>query len=226
MSTPSEIIAKARRQTHSNSVSYTDSDAILDLNNRRQTIIWRIQTEVDEWHFWTWVTDTTTSWVSEYNISSMSSWLKINQVDKVAIKFFSTDTKYTPLTRVDFNTLDLDWPSYSDWAWLPFYFVKDNSVFIAPTPSETVATGFKAYIVYQPADVTTASTEDDMKIAPRFHQYIVDGMSADYWYANWNENKWQFYENLFDKWVTSMISAMKNRAQQPVEFVVSTNPYE
>jgi len=39
MSTPAQLVAKARRQTHSNSVSYTDSDAILDLNNRYQTII-------------------------------------------------------------------------------------------------------------------------------------------------------------------------------------------
>lgn len=226
MSTPSAIIAKARRQTHSNSVSYTDSDAILDLNNRYQTIIWRIQTEVDEWHFWTWVTDTTTSGQSEYNISEMSTWLKINQIDKISIKFFSTDTNFTPLTRVDFNTLDLDLATYSDWAWTPFYFVKDNSVFVYPTPSQTVAGGVKAYVIYQPDDVTTSSTEDDLAIAPRFHQYLVDGMCAEYWYANGNENKGQFYDAKFDKWVNAMISAMKNRAQEPVEFVVSTNPYE
>jgi len=48
MSTPTQLIAKARRQTHSNSVSYSDSDAILDLNNRYEQIIGRIQTEVDE----------------------------------------------------------------------------------------------------------------------------------------------------------------------------------
>lgn len=226
MSTPSEIIAKARRQTHSNSVSYADSDAILDLNNRYQAIIWRIQTEVDEWHFWTWVTDTTTSGQSEYNIKEMASWIQINQIDKLAIKFFSTDTNHTICTKIDFNSLDYDFASYSTWAGQPFYFVKDNSVFIAPTPTQTVAGGFKAYIVYQPDDLTTVGTEDDFAIAPRFHQYLVDWMCAEYWYANGNENKGQFYDAKFDKWVNSMIEAMKNRAQEPVEFVVSTNPYE
>lgn len=226
MSTPSELISKARRQTHSNSVSYTDSDAILDFNNRYQTIIWRIQTEVDEWHFWTWVTDATVNWQSEYNIESMSTWLKINQIDKVAVKFFSTDTNYTTLTRIDFNTLDYDFSSYSTWAWQPFYFVKDTSVFIAPTPTENVTAWIKVYVVYQPADLLTTDTEASIKIAPRFHKYIVDWMCADYWYANGKEDKWQLYEAKFNEWVTAMIKAMKNRTQEPVEFVVSTNPYE
>ena len=226
MSTPTQLIAKARRQTHSNSVSYSDSDAILDLNNRYEQIIGRIQTEVDEWHFWTWVTDTTTSGQSEYNISEMAWGIKINQIDKVAVKFFSTDANYTPLTRVDFNTLDYDWANYSDWAWTPFYFVKDTSVFIAPTPSESVIEWIKTYVVYQPSDLTTSSTEDDIAIVPRFHQYLVNGMCADYWYANSKEDKGNLYEQKFTQWVDQMIKAMKNRAQEPVEFVVSTNPYE
>jgi len=225
MSTPSQLITKARRQTHSNSFSYTDDDALLDLNNRYQTIIWRIQTEVDEGHYWDWLTDDTVTSQSEYTIDSFGD-IKINQIDKVAVKYFTTDTKYTILTKVDHNTLDYDFASYSDWAGQPFYFIKDESVFIAPSPSEIVTAWIKIYIIYQPADVTISSTEADLEIAPRFHQFLVDWMCADYWYANGKEDKWQFYDTKFTNWVTWMLKAMKNRAQEPVEYVVSTNPYE
>ena len=46
--TPQEIINKARRQVHASSVNYTNDDALLDLNHRRQDMIGKIQSEVDE----------------------------------------------------------------------------------------------------------------------------------------------------------------------------------
>lgn len=59
MPTPSQLIAKARRQTYSNSVSYTNDDALLDLNNRLNTLYSRVQSEVDEGHHWDYSTANT-----------------------------------------------------------------------------------------------------------------------------------------------------------------------
>lgn len=224
MSTPSQIIAKARRQTYSNSVSYTDSDAILDLNNRLQILYSRVQSEVDEWHHWNyWITDSVVG-QSEYTITNLST-LAINQIDGVSVKFNTSDDNYTKLNRIDFNSLEYDMQAYEDWAWSPFYTIKDQSIFIFPAPTVAVTNWIKIFSIQQPADVTTSSSESDIKIAPRFHNAIVYGMIADYWNANGRDDKWNKYDAMFITQWDMMVKFMKNRSQQPMEYVVSINPY-
>lgn len=115
MSTPANIIAKARRQTGSNSVSYIDADAILDLNNRRAILHSRIQKEVDEGHFWNYGITNTVSGQSEYTIETLET-LNINEIDGVSVKYNSTDTDFTKLTRKSYEVLDFDMQAYEEWA--------------------------------------------------------------------------------------------------------------
>lgn len=225
MSTPAQLITKARRQSYSNSVSYIDADAILDLNNRLQILYSRVQSEVDEGHHWNYATADTVISQSEYTIITLWS-LAINQIDWVSVKYNTSDASYTKLNKVDFNSLDYDMQAYSDWSWYPFYTVKDQSIFIFPAPTVAVTAGLKIFSIQQPADVTTSSTETDIKIAPRFHNTIVYGMVADYWYANGREDKWNLFEQKFTTWWDQMVKFMKNRSQQPMEYSVSVNPYE
>ncbi len=186
------IIDKARRQSHASSVNYTNDDALLDLNNRRSDMIGRIQSEVDEGWYWTWaIPDTGLSAdQNEYNIKKVNvgdTW-RINQIDGVSVKY-KTDDEYIPLDSVHPSSLDYDLDYYKTYAGKPFYFIKDESIFIYPSPTEDVSDGIKIYCVLQPNDVTLTSTEEDIKLAPRFHQNLVDGICADYWYANGNEQK-------------------------------------
>lgn len=115
MSTPTQLIAKARRQTYSNSTSYTDTDASLDLNNRLAILYSRVQTEVDEGHFWTWATSATVANQSEYTIATIGT-NPINQIDGVSVMYHTTDTTYTKLNPVAYESLEYDMASYSDWA--------------------------------------------------------------------------------------------------------------
>jgi len=66
-----QIIAKARRQCHTNATSYTDSDGIIDLNDVYQDIIWDIVTYVDEDYFWDRANVTTAIWQEEYLIKEI-----------------------------------------------------------------------------------------------------------------------------------------------------------
>lgn len=225
MSTPSQLIAKARRQSYSNSVSYVDADAVLDLNNRLQVLYSRIQSEVDEGHHWDYGTANTVVWQSEYSIGSLGT-LKINQVDGVSVKYNTTDASYTKLTKVDYNSLDYDMQAYFDWSGMPFYTVKDQSIFIFPSPTVAVTNGIKIFTINQPADVTISSVETDIKIAPRFHNVVISGMVADYWYSNGREDKGNIYEQKFNIGGDQMVKFMKNRSQEPIQYVVSVNPYE
>lgn len=224
MSTPSQIIAKAQRQTASNSTSYPSTDAILDLNNRLAILYSRIQKEVDEGWFWNYATADLVSWQSEYTIDTLWS-LKINEIDGVSVKYSSTDQYYTKLKRKSYEALDYDMQAYEDYSGEPFYFIKDRSIFIYPTPDNSVTGWLKIFSIQQPADVTTSSTEADIKIDPRFHQYIVWGMCADYWYANQREDKGNLWEQKFTQWGDEMIKSLKNREQEALEYEVSYNPY-
>lgn len=226
MSTPVQLIAKARRQTYSNSVSYTSDDALLDLNNRLQTLYSRVQSEVDEGHHWDYSTAATAIWQSEYTIIENTAWLTINQIDGVSVKYNTTDDRYTKLNPVSYDSLAYDMQAYNEWAWVPFYTIKDQSVFIFPAPTVAVTGWIKIFSINQPADVTLTSEETDIKIAPRFHKALVDGMCADYWYSNGREDKGNLYEQKFAAAWDSMVKFMKNRGQETLEYVVSYNPYE
>ena len=225
MSTPTDLVAKARRQTGSNSTSYTSDDAILDLNNRLSILYSRIQKEIDEGWFWTYATFDTISGQSEYTIDTIWT-AKVNELDWVSIKYNSTDTTYKKLRRKSYDVLDYDMQAYSNWAWEPFYFVKDRSFFIFPSTTSSVTAGWKIFSILQPADVTISSAESDIKIDPRFHQYIVWGMCADYWHTQLRDDKAEYWEQKFTLGGDSLIKALKNREQETLEHEVSLNPYE
>lgn len=225
MSTPAQIISKAQRQTYSNATSYPNTDALLDLNNRLQILYSRIQSEVDEGYFWNYSTGNTVVSQAEYVIALVWT-LAINQVDGVSVKYKSTDTDYTRLKPISFDSLDFDMAAYATFTGEPFYFVKDQSVFLFPSPTEAVTNGFKVFSVNQPADVVYAGVEADIKLQPRFHQIAVWGMCADYWYSNGREDKWNIWEAKFSTAWDQMIKFMKNREQEALEYVVSTNKFE
>jgi hypothetical protein len=224
MSTPAQLISKAQRQTYSNTSSYPNTDALLDLNNRLQILYSRIQTEVDEGYFWNYATANTVVSQAEYVTDVVGS-LKINQVDGISVKYKSTDAGYTKLKPVAFESLDFDMAEYATFTGEPFYFMKDQSIFIFPSPTEAVTSGFKIFSINQPADVTYAGVEADIKLQPRWHQIAVYGMCADYWYANGKEDKGNLWESKFTTAGDTMIKSMKNREQESLEYVVSTNKF-
>lgn len=219
--TPQEIINKARRQVHASSVNYTNDDALLDLNHRRQDMIGKIQSEVDEWWYWTWAFANSVIDQNEYNIENVDSTYNINQVDSISVKW-KTGWEYEKIPYVHPNSLDNELDSYKTTA-TPFYFIKDKSIFIYPSPEEAVENGIKLYCIIQPTDLAIA--DEETRIEPRFQQNIIDWMCADYYYAQGNESKGQFYEAKYEKACKDMVRIIKARNQNPVERIYSLNKY-
>lgn len=214
-------INKARRQVHASSFNYTNDDALLDLNHRRQDMISKIQSEIDEGWFWTWGTGSTVIWQNEYEIENIDS-TRVNQIESLSVKWTAT-WEFEKIDYIHPNSLEHDLDKYKTTA-TPFYFIKDKSVFLYPSPTEAVTWGFKAYCVIQPADLLIGDT--DNTIPPRFHQNYIDWMCADYYYSQGNEQKWAFYEAKYEKACQNMIKVMKARNQQPVKRVYSLNKYQ
>jgi len=216
--TTAEIIAKARRLAHTNSTSYWDADAIIDLNNVYQDIIWDIVTYVDEDYFWD--TGIVTSVLNQYEYLIADMWInpnaqKILQINKVFIKYKDTDTYYTKAIRVTPTTLtkDIQWYADNQSKVNPFYYIQDDSVFIFPKPDVSVINWIKIFAIVEPLALTTISAEADIILAIRFHDLIATWMKQ-YIYGQFKQiNEKNDAINEYNTKKKLMIKQMRSRDQ-------------
>ena len=104
------------------------------------------------------------------------------------IKYSASDENFTRLRAFDYedfaksvdylreqdpdniNTADRDYP-------YPFIVRADEiSFFVNPTPDESVTDGLKITGTYFPLDLSSDSTESDIKLQREFHELISLGM--------------------------------------------------
>jgi len=92
MDTTNQITTYVRRRTFSNSVSYPNADALIDLNVRYRRVITAITSKVQDF-FWTWATFPTVVGQQEYEIASFilpdTFARDIISVDSVSIEYTS-----------------------------------------------------------------------------------------------------------------------------------------
>lgn len=221
--TPSEIIARARTLSGTDSTNYTDAQGIKDFNAVYQDLISDIITEIDEDYFWDKIVTDSVASQNEYVIddTQTSPNYRINQVNKVSVKYSDTDAYYTKATRVNPNDFenDEDWYKTNQPKTNPVYYVADDSVFIFPQPDANVTAGIKMNVILQPVDLTINSTEADVVIAPRFHKVISDGIRRFIYAGRQMLAEEQSALALYDKSKREMIGQMKNRDQGVVQVV-------
>lgn len=217
---PSTIIARARKGIVDTN-NYPDSDWILDFNFVYQDLISEIITELDEDYFFNIAKAPTVIWQEEYVIKEVWSTTKykVNEINKVAVKFSSSDTQYTPCTRVNPNDLehDTDWYKVNQPKTNPFYYVQDNSVWIYPVATENVTDGLKINVIYQPNDLTISSAESEILITPRFHHVIVSGIRPYIYQSRGKVLEETDAINKYEVAKKNMITKMKNRNQWVIE---------
>lgn len=183
MSTPAEIVAKARRRGNIDANDYPDADAIIDLNDAYEDFCGDIVTYIQEDYFWSpWVADTVTDQV-EYLIEKIGTApndLNIIEIKKVFIKYNASDTYYTKCERVNPSSLefDLDYYANEQSPATPFYYVQDNSIFVYPKPATGIVGGLKMNVIYQPKELLITDWEDDIKVPTRFHDLFAIYLKA------------------------------------------------
>ena len=84
---------------------------------------------------------------------------------------------------------------YTDYAGTPFYFVRDKSIFIAPTVT-AISTG-KLSGNYRPLDLTLSDSTTEIKIPLLYTYVIAYGMCADYWNSQGKYDVANVYETRF-----------------------------
>ena len=140
--TVQEIIDKARRLCHVNSNQYEDADAIIDFNYIYHDLIEAAVNQVSEDYFWDiGYTDFVVN-QSEYVVNKLDSTpdLDIKKIQNLSVRYSTDDEYLTPVEYVDREALnkDISWYESNQPKSCPIYFMKDESVFIFPTPDSTI----------------------------------------------------------------------------------------
>jgi len=171
------IFTKARRDCFIEESDYIDANAIIDLNLIYDDFVGRIIDEVDEDFFWDSSVDDAVAGQSEYPVET-TSWYNIIDINKIFIRYNTTDTYPIKARRVSPATLDKhpDYYSANQSKADPIYYVQDNSIFLYPAPTETITDGLQIYTINEPLALEIWGTETTIKIPKRFHRVLVIGL--------------------------------------------------
>lgn len=220
MDTTNQIATYVRRRTHSNAVSYPNSDILIDLNLRYRRAITAITWKVQDF-FWTWWTFNTVTTQNEYEIAQFTFTdtftRDIISVDSVAIKY-RANQDYLKLKKRDFNALDFDLTQYTDWAGEPFYFVRDKSIFIAPNALENVTAWGILYGNYRPLDLTLSDSTTEIKIPLLYTYVLAEGVCADYWTSQGEYDKANVFEARFTEGLQTMVNNLSIRDREIMSY--------
>lgn len=222
------IIDDALLRTHTDSDDYNPLvEWIRHLNLVYGKVVDKI-TEVTKWdYFWDlWVSDTVI-WQSEYEADKL--WidpdaLDIKKINKVFIKYKSTDTYPTKVRYQNPGILDYhpnyykDNQSKSD----PFFYIQDKSIFIYPAPTEALVEWLEIYVIHSPADLLITSTEDEIEIPRQFHEVLVLGLMIYIYHTQGKINEANALEWKYKSELNDMVAFMKQRYNQPMRKTLSS----
>lgn len=216
MDTTNQIYAYVLTQTHSNAQSFTSANFLTYANVRYRRAIIAITGKVQDF-FQTWWLANTLTTQNEYTIDKFTfsdeTTRDIISVGGISVKF-TTDNEFYKLEKRDISSLDMDFSRYTDWAWTPFYFVWDKSVFIAPNPTEAVTGWLKIYGNYRPLDLTLSSSTTEIKIPLLYTYVLADWICADYLTSQGIHNEAQVFEQKFKDGLQEMVNNLSIRDRE------------
>lgn len=211
------IFVKARRDCFVEITDYSDVDALIDINLIYDDLNSRIINEVDEDFYWDSSVDDTVVNQSEYPIET--TWdFNIVDINKVFIKYKTTDTYYTKARRINPWALEKHPSRYlvnqpqSD----PFYYVQDNSVFLYPAPNDTdwvITDWIEIFTINQPIPLVDWWAENTIKIPKRYHRIIAIWLKQYIYGSLGKLNEKNDAVNEYNAVADKMIQELKDRDQ-------------
>ena len=219
MPTPLQIVTQGASLAHTKYTDYpnkADPTGIRDFNVIYKDIIHDIRIWLKERKFWTYAYENSIIDQNEYNISTFDAGgdtLDIMQIDDVYIKYNTTDSYYTKAERKSPKGLvkDEDWYSDNQSEAIPFYFIRDNSVFIYPKTKEVVSQGIKFNVLYIPKDLIIGDTEADIKIQKSYHDVLEIGIKMKVFEQQGKQQEFQNTRQEYKEAKLNMIKQMRGR---------------
>jgi len=139
-----EIITRARSLCYTNTVQYSDTQAIEDFNIIYRNMCNSITQEVNEDFFWDIFKTDTVVWQSEYSLPTT-----VFKISEVSIK---ESGEYKKAINTSLNSLpnDTDYYKINQSTTSPIYEIKDESIFIYPSPIEEITDWIKMRAIITP----------------------------------------------------------------------------
>jgi hypothetical protein len=142
-------------------------------------------------------------------------------VKGVSIKFKSTDTEYTKLDPSSLENKEEDLLSYAKTV-NPFYTFSDNSVFLYPSPTESITGGIIIYGIFYPKKVALV----DEDILPDQHQKaILLGMAERYFSKEKLFDQANLAGTKFKEELARVASSISGRIQSPIARTIPNISY-
>lgn len=209
----------ALENTGTNANDYSESSSVRAGNLVYQDMVDRIVVSTKWDYFWdTGLTNTVVN-QSEYVAEKLGiapDDLDIKKINKVFVKYKSTDTYKTLLSYQSPTTLTKhpDYYKANQVITQPFFYIQDNSIFIYPAPTEAIVGGLELYVVHKPAALTISSTESQIEIPSQFHKYLSTWQEVYIYKSQKKVNEAQIAKAEYDQGMIEMISFMKQRYNQ------------
>lgn len=172
-----QMITMARRQTWWTSTDNVSDSVCLDYINIAKDIFFSRLSKNNNRYTWQIYTANTVSWQSEYTVpkpSPTDTWLK--RILDLYIKYSSTED-YRLLKSFDYDGL-LKYPDLYTDQQKPFFSPQDGSVFVHPTPDESVTWWLKLIGYYVPLDMTLSDDAEDIKLWYEYRMIYVQYLKA------------------------------------------------
>jgi len=193
--TTSQIISRSRRLWSVDNSQYSDANALEDLNVVYHDLENDIVTKVRADFFWDFFKTDLVANQSEYVLPTLIWywWTRFEKWDWVSVKYNNTDW-WIKARRVNQNWLEKDDSYYikNQSQADPFYFIKDDSLFLFPAPKTSEIASLKLEWIKWLEDLTLTSTESEVfnnKIPKKFHTIISMWMLEYIYQSRWMINK-------------------------------------
>jgi len=179
-----------RRRAKVNTTQYSDVNALIDLNVRKNELWSAVCTTISEPYNWEQWTVASVDLQSEYLIPDVTTTtVGAKLLHSVSIAYDTstyTDTGaivYAKARRVDPSSLQEEWNFYVENQSItdPIYRLADNSIFIAPAPrtGEGGSTRIKLTGIRNISDWSASTTEANMKFPPDHQQALIYALTVD-----------------------------------------------
>lgn len=145
--------------------SFTDANLLKYAQIARHEIENSIITNVDEDFFYRTFKVNTVANQSEYNFqTSTSTQIGMKKILSAGIKYTSNDIYYKPINPCPTNNFDkyIDELRATNNESQAFFTIKNSSIFIYPSPKESITNGLTVEAIVTLPDLTITSTESDI----------------------------------------------------------------
>lgn len=217
LTSPSQAISNVRDRVHATTVSYPDSVAIKHYNYAYEDVTLDMQLLNEEYFFTYWDSNTVIDQI-EYAAIQINTWTvllplfrDISRVKNVLVKYTADQEYYTKLKQVwpDYLVNGKDWHAKNQVE--PIYFIQDNSIWIFPAVTESVAGWLRIEAIIQPDEVEIADAASTVLVPRRISRIIEEWMMQYAYEYLGKEEKIPWAIQVYDKRKKEALEQIKTR---------------